>query len=158
VSARARPEKTPRICGVLADAPLPTRTGDCEFRVQETPRSTLISVGKFGGSDSLRPSAIDGYEFYCIAQFGRRRLASPVLDDQVFESPKILHVRGHDNQVIGAGNRRNLSVRSARRSTAFPQARAFTRVPGRGLLVIGKDRQNAPHDLFKVRLYGAALS
>jgi hypothetical protein len=105
----------------------------------------------------IRPSEINGGELYRDAGTGCGFSASPALDDHVFESPKILYVRGHDDQVIDAGNRRNLSVRCGRRATAFTQTRAFTRVPGRRLLVVRKDRQNASHDLFEIRLDGAAF-
>ncbi len=53
VRTRARPEKTPRFRGVLAKVAPRKRTGDAGFVTSIAKRQAFISVGKFGGSDSL---------------------------------------------------------------------------------------------------------
>ena len=81
----------------------------------------------------------------------------PVLDDQVLEPPKIPWVRSHEDQVMDAGDRRDLPVRRGRRPTASTEAHAFERVPACCLPVIGKDRQGASNHLLEIRLDGSTL-
>ena len=64
------------------------------------------------GDENYRPLGGSPQLGRALAACARRSVsAGPVFDEKILESPKILHIRGHDDQVIYVRDRRDLAIR-----------------------------------------------
>ena len=86
-----------------------------------------------------------------------RRSAGPVFQLQPLESTEVLHVGGHDYQLVHSRDGGNLAVRCRGRTTSFPQTCPLARVPPGSFLVVGKNRQRAANRLFQIDLDRSTL-